>query len=408
MSSGQFEKSHHLVVLIDTYPGVNGDVCLGGAETNLERLIRFVSDHYGQDYKCTIFIRRGTIEASALRLNPQAALPKIIKIKSLNEFTNFLIERQDEIDIFYCADKTLYFRFHLFIRMLRKFKKPILLRITSSKYLDSLRLIPEWMRSLFVKFFLHQRSNIFVIALSQNCYEGLMALGVRKDRIVSLPNSVDLSKYKPPESMKQKKELRLKLFPKMPDTACLFIYVGRIIGWHKRVDFLLEAWQKSHLSAQGHRLLLVGSPKSDFFIKDGFKIWKSSGPQNGSSGEGKVPGTFWTGFVSMEDLPSYLWMSDVFVLPSDFEGMSNAAIEALAAGLPILGRKGVSGNEELIDTKRTGLLFENQKEIVEQLIWMAKSENRKGMEEAALQKGQNFSVEAMCDRYIQLFQRMHR
>ena len=43
------------------------------------------------------------------------------------------------------------------------------------------------------------------------------------------------------------------------------------------------------------------------------------------------------GFVPHEKLPPYLWASDIFVRPSLSEGMGNSFIEAMAAGLPVIG-----------------------------------------------------------------------
>jgi glycosyltransferase involved in cell wall biosynthesis len=43
------------------------------------------------------------------------------------------------------------------------------------------------------------------------------------------------------------------------------------------------------------------------------------------------------GYVSHDDLPLYLKISDIFVRPSIIEGMGNAFIEAFAAGIPVIG-----------------------------------------------------------------------
>jgi L-malate glycosyltransferase len=56
-----------------------------------------------------------------------------------------------------------------------------------------------------------------------------------------------------------------------------------------------------------------------------------------------------------EDVPSLLAAADAFVLPSRSEAFPNGAIEAMAAGLPVVASR-VGGLLDLIDHERTGLL----------------------------------------------------
>jgi len=46
---------------------------------------------------------------------------------------------------------------------------------------------------------------------------------------------------------------------------------------------------------------------------------------------------------------------DVFLLPSRAEGMSNALLEAMAAGRPVVATA-VGGTREVVDAERTGIL----------------------------------------------------
>jgi glycosyltransferase involved in cell wall biosynthesis len=55
------------------------------------------------------------------------------------------------------------------------------------------------------------------------------------------------------------------------------------------------------------------------------------------------------------DVPDILQASDVFVLNSGSEGMSNALLEALAAGLPCVATA-VGGNPELVRDGENGFL----------------------------------------------------
>ncbi|MCF7220937.1 glycosyltransferase family 4 protein [Marilutibacter chinensis] len=57
-----------------------------------------------------------------------------------------------------------------------------------------------------------------------------------------------------------------------------------------------------------------------------------------------------------DDAVALMQIADMLVLPSWQEGMSNAVMEAMAAGCPVVA-SAVGGNVELIDPERTGLLF---------------------------------------------------
>ncbi|AWV07716.1 glycosyltransferase [Marilutibacter maris] len=57
-----------------------------------------------------------------------------------------------------------------------------------------------------------------------------------------------------------------------------------------------------------------------------------------------------------DDTAALMQAADLLVLPSRQEGMSNALMEAMAAGCPVVA-SAVGGNLELIDPERTGLLF---------------------------------------------------
>lgn len=56
-----------------------------------------------------------------------------------------------------------------------------------------------------------------------------------------------------------------------------------------------------------------------------------------------------------EDVPRLLAAMDVFVLPSEFEGMPNAVMEAMNAGLPVVATN-IPGNDELVVDGETGFL----------------------------------------------------
>ena len=57
---------------------------------------------------------------------------------------------------------------------------------------------------------------------------------------------------------------------------------------------------------------------------------------------------------------------EALILPSLSEGVSQAAMEALFLGIPVIARD-IDSNFELIENKKTGVLFKSDKELLEVL-----------------------------------------
>ncbi len=84
------------------------------------------------------------------------------------------------------------------------------------------------------------------------------------------------------------------------------------------------------------------------------------------------------------DVPAILRSLDVAVLTSDSEGLSNAILEAMACGLPVVASR-VGGNIELVEEDRTGFLFAPRSEedlvaALEKLLANADLRRRMGQE----------------------------
>ncbi len=107
-----------------------------------------------------------------------------------------------------------------------------------------------------------------------------------------------------------------------------------------------------------------------------------------------------------QDIPGYLNMFDLFVLPSLSEGCSNVLQEAMATGLPIVASN-VGGNPELIHHEENGLLFDvhDLNDFVSQLIRLMKDKNlrEKYGQNARQSAVRDFSLQTMISAYSDFY-----
>ena len=103
-------------------------------------------------------------------------------------------------------------------------------------------------------------------------------------------------------------------------------------------------------------------------------------------------------FLGMrEDIPEILKASDIFLLPSLREGFSNAILEAMAAGLPVIVSD-VGGNKEAVRDGVDGFLVNPEdEEMVKQkiLLLIEDAAKRKEMGDNARNYVRRFSIDEM-------------
>jgi glycosyltransferase involved in cell wall biosynthesis len=107
--------------------------------------------------------------------------------------------------------------------------------------------------------------------------------------------------------------------------------------------------------------------------------------------------------VAHDEIPEYLRRAALFVLPSHAEGMSNALLEGMACGLPIVVTD-TGGTAELL--KDNGLVVpkKNPAAIAEAIIEILGDEKKRvEMGEASLKIARTFSWKAMARKYMELY-----
>jgi glycosyltransferase involved in cell wall biosynthesis len=172
-------------------------------------------------------------------------------------------------------------------------------------------------------FFLNRASVI--VAISQEIMQEGIDFGVGQ-RMIYIPNSVDTAQFSLP-TPQEKNALREKL--SLPLAVPLLVYTGRLV-YRKRLDVLIRAMPQILTQHPQTRLLIVGGghQHADDVGDELLQLTTQLGVEQSVQ---------FTGIV--DNVPDYLRAGDVYVFPSQREGLPNAVLEATACGLPIVASR---------------------------------------------------------------------
>lgn len=225
-----------------------------------------------------------------------------------------------------------------------------------------------------------------VVAPSAGMAEILRQLGVAAP-IEVIPNGVELERYRQAEPF-----ARADFGFAAEDL--LITYVGRLAP-EKNLPFLLRAFAGIVEAVERAHLILIGGGPEEALLKE-------IAQQSGVSGR-----VHFLGLQPYETLPRYLAMCDIFATASVTEVHPLSVIEAMAAGLPVVGLKSV-GVGDTIQHGQTGLLAEASEAAFAALLTRLclDSDLRRRMGAAARLAAEQYAIErttrSMLSRYEQL------
>ncbi|RLC77201.1 MAG: hypothetical protein DRI81_08965 [Chloroflexi bacterium] len=219
-----------------------------------------------------------------------------------------------------------------------------------------------------------------IVALNPQVAVELTEIGVAPDRIVHIPNGVEV------EHIRRKTDYGLG---REVDVA----FVGRLHP-QKGVDTLLAALRHVY-EEHPHlfwRLRLVGSG--------------SRRPQFEALARQLLVEQTVEFMGEVDDPFPILERSDIFVLPSRSEGMSNALLEAMAHGLPCIATD-IPGNNDIITSGRNGLLvhLDDEDDLASAIGRLATDQGLRERlgREAARCVEETYSLAVTADRYVGLY-----
>jgi glycosyltransferase involved in cell wall biosynthesis len=236
------------------------------------------------------------------------------------------------------------------------------------------------------------RKADFLTVLSRNEYDISAELSLSPpEKILVIPNGIDLNVFSYEAIATSRNASRRELGIK--DEECLILNIGRLAS-EKGHSVLIEAFRRLGDGAgmsQKIRLGIVGDgPLKESLEKANDDLIRS----------GKL---VFYGYD--KDVRKYLSSSDIFTLPSFYEGFGIAVLEAMASGVPVIASN-VGGIPEIIEDGVQGFLFErgDSEKLAGELQKLIKSpELRKKMGDNGVLRSKMFGTDAMLKKYYELY-----
>ncbi len=332
---------------------------IGGVESHARQVARQLTD---RGLHITVFTKRlgpdtpasDTIDGVQVeRLRPSGPRSRFAKWRLLPFALLALARRRPRPDVIFCPD----FRGVGIAALLAGWllRRPVVLQaetpgaLSCQSWNDDLarlhvspgglvaRAITWPFRRLYAAASLH-------ICISRDIEREALACGIPETRLRCIPHGVDIARFRPAASDDERRAIREAEDLPLDRLVCLF--VGRL-SVEKGVLDLLEAWR---MLADPDAILLLVGPDMPGHPLDAGPAARAFATRHGLTASVR--------FAGPRTDPSVLMRAaDVFVQPSHYEGFPSSAIEAIAAGLPILATR-VGGMKDYLVDGENALLTE--------------------------------------------------
>ncbi len=232
----------------------------------------------------------------------------------------------------------------------------------------------------------YERTTDRIVAVSQSVKNQLVAKGIKAKHIEVIYNGTPKEKYKLLDQ--EKTEQLRKKYNLQPNE----IVIG-CVARPKRQQQLMKALALIEFPV---KVIFVGMERTPMMAEL----------------EKNIPAIHqihYTGIIPPEEALDYYSLFNINVLPSISEGLSQALLEAMAIGIPVIATA-ASGNLDLVKDGENGLLYENDnsRELADKIKLLLHDKN---LQHRLIEAGkktalEDFSLEKTVSRYENFFESM--
>jgi UDP-glucose:(heptosyl)LPS alpha-1,3-glucosyltransferase len=288
----------------------------------------------------------------------------------------FSLERVWSCDIYRAGDGV----HRAWLERRRKFEIPLkqFVRAANRKHRDLLQLE----ESLFA----HRKAGRVIVASEMVRHEILDLFGYPADKIEITRNGVPIDKFRFDPELRETAREHLKL---KPDQIAL-LFAGS--GWERKG--LLFAIQAMALCKNGKmRLLVAGRGNEGLYKTTRLRFWR------------KEPVQF---LGEVADLVPVYAAADIFILPTIYDPFSNACLEALACGLPIITTR-ANGFSEIIENTVHGSIVDHAGNLIglRDAIWFWSDPSRRAAARSAnIERASQFDISKNVQQTLEILTRV--
>lgn len=231
-----------------------------------------------------------------------------------------------------------------------------------------------------------RRADLVITPTPQIREFAIKAYGLQNKPVKAIPTGIDVEEFRRGDGRAVRERFSI------PERAPVLTFVGRL-GREKNVDFLLDAFKRITLRRADVHFLLVGDGPRRAHLEETVK-------EAGLAGR-----VHFTGTLPKRQVIDAYHAADLFVIASVTETQGLATLEAMAAGLPVVGVR-APGTCDMVEHGVQGLLTAEEPEPFAAAVLRLLEDGamRRSFAARALERAEKFSARNMALEMLRAYE----